>query len=452
MKTDPNALDVLLVEDDPADVELAVEALKASQFSFKITAVENGARALDYLRNAPPWTKAPKPDLILLDLNMPKMGGRETLKLIKDDPALAALPVVILTTSRTQEDIADCYALGASGYVPKPLHLDGAGEMVRGVEAVLLREGPFKNRLAAKPDLLRVLLVEDDPGDAEIVREHLESDQRGFELVHCERLADALAALDREHLDVVLVDLNLPDSTGLKSFEAIRAKAPDLPVIVLSGLSDEDAGIAAVHGGAQDFLVKGRYAPENLVRSIRYSVERHKLRMELSLVSLTDELTGLNNRRGFVALAGQELRTGLRIGKGAFLAYVDMDGMKQINDTLGHGAGDRAIVDLAAVLKDTFRESDVLGRLGGDEFAVFGLNEPGEDGLGFVKRLRENVARFNQESDRPYALAISVGIVHCLPGEFRGLDVLMTEADRRMYSEKRAKKCGEDCPPTSLTF
>jgi len=115
--------DILLVEDDPADAHLVELALKEGRIRAQLYHQPDGREALDFLYRLPPYTAAPRPDLILLDLNMPRMDGREFLSAIKADEKLKAIPVVILTTSDVERDVVASYQLGASGYMTKPVDM-----------------------------------------------------------------------------------------------------------------------------------------------------------------------------------------------------------------------------------------------------------------------------------------------------------------------------------------
>jgi len=128
---------------------------------------------------------------------------------------------------------------------------------------------------------IRILLVEDNPGDARLLREFLrESASLSFELTHVDRLADARARMEAEGADVILLDLSLPDAHGLDSVTRTLEFAPHVPIVVLTGLDDESAALAAVHAGAQDYLVKGQVESGVLTRSIRYACERKRLERE----------------------------------------------------------------------------------------------------------------------------------------------------------------------------
>jgi len=155
-------------------------------------------------------------------------------------------------------------------------------------------------------------------------------------------------------------------------------------------------------------------------------------------LSLRDDLTGLYNRRGLVALAEQQVRMAERTREGFEVVFIDLDGLKQINDSFGHPIGDQALLDTAAILRATFRDSDVLARLGGDEFAALVLGDPSGIG-GASARLRDALARHNATAERPYLLSLSMGHSRFDPADPVPIEELLRLADRRMYEEKRRK-------------
>jgi CheY-like chemotaxis protein len=134
MTPDPRPLRVLLVEDDPGDVLLVREAFADSAMATELDVVSDGVEALALLRRAGEHAGAPNPDLILLDLNLPRMDGREVIAEIKDDPKLRVIPIVVLTTSEAEEDVMGSYALHANAYVTKPVEFDRFVEVVRQIE------------------------------------------------------------------------------------------------------------------------------------------------------------------------------------------------------------------------------------------------------------------------------------------------------------------------------
>ena len=154
-------------------------------------------------------------------------------------------------------------------------------------------------------------------------------------------------------------------------------------------------------------------------------------------LSATDELTGLNNRRGFYPLAEAALHTARRHGHSCLLAYLDIDGLKPINDEQGHVVGDGLLSDVADVLRATLRHSDILARIGGDEFCIL-VPQPGEPAL-LRQRILAAFRRFNETANRPYSLSASIGLVQAWPSDFSTVDELLAQADKLMYEEKKTK-------------
>jgi diguanylate cyclase (GGDEF)-like protein len=288
---------------------------------------------------------------------------------------------------------------------------------------------------------IRVLLIEDNPGDARLIREALsDSGAAAIQIDTASNLAEGFAALDQGSRDVVLLDLSLPDSQGLDTVSRTRAHSPETPIVVLSGLNDEDTAVQAVREGAQDYLVKGEADGNLLMRSIRYAIERHRMQAALRILSLVDELTGLYNRRGFMTLAEHQVKLSQRKKTGFYLIFADLDGMKAINDTHGHPAGDMALTDTANLLTETFRGSDIIARMGGDEFAIITIDSNNNSAEAIEQRLQRRVAAFNDTRRRPYCLSLSVGVVHYDPQTPTPIPELLDAADKLMYAQKRKKK------------
>jgi diguanylate cyclase (GGDEF)-like protein/PAS domain S-box-containing protein len=176
---------------------------------------------------------------------------------------------------------------------------------------------------------------------------------------------------------------------------------------------------------------------EGILRDV---TERKHMEEELHSMSLRDELTGLYNRRGFMTLAAQELKMADRMKRGIFILYADLDGLKGINDTLGHEEGDMAIKETAVILKKTFRNSDIIGRIGGDEFVIIPIGTAGDNLDVITSRLQKNIDIQNENINRNYTLSLSVGIAYYDPQHPITIDELLTTADALMYAQKRNKK------------
>jgi diguanylate cyclase (GGDEF)-like protein len=294
-------------------------------------------------------------------------------------------------------------------------------------------------------DSIRVLLVEDNYEYAQIMREILA--QAGvihYDVVHCTTIGAAVKALIESPVHLILLDLFLPDCAGYEAFARIHDQAPEAPIVVLTAREDEVLAVRSVRHGAQDYLVKGQVNHKVLLRSIRYAVERQRGQARIQRLTMIDDLTGLFNRRGFLSYGRKYIKLSQRTKKGVMVLFVDMDGLKVINDKLGHNMGDQALVDIADALRTTFRDSDIIGRIGGDEFAILAMDviaTNGNAGL-LTSRLLQHLEACNGQPDRPYLLSLSVGTAFSRPEETRSLEELLEEADGRMYEQKRTKKTG----------
>lgn len=171
-------------------------------------------------------------------------------------------------------------------------------------------------------------------------------------------------------------------------------------------------------------------------------ISRYKeLEQHLREIAITDELTGLFNRRGFLTLAEKQMGNALRADHDVFLIFADLDNMKEINDRLGHETGDLALATAASLFRSTFREADIIARLGGDEFAVFISCKPETDSeQAILSRLESNILQENRSGDLPFSVAISFGVVRLKKDETLGQ--VMIRADGLMYESKLRKKKG----------
>ena len=299
-----------------------------------------------------------------------------------------------------------------------------------------------------QPDsLLHILLVEDNLGDAGLLREALNDVTTiQYDLIHVTRLADALPHLEAQSIDVILLDLSLPDSHGVDTFFRLHEHHSHIPIIVLTSLSDETFALQVVGAGGQDYLVKGQIDGLILVRTMRYAIERHRVQRELLSLSLIDDLTGLHNRRGFFTRASRQIKLAHRHDATMLVIYADVDGLKRINDTLGHDAGSQVLIDAARVLSATFRESDIISRFGGDEFVILGVDAGPDVQETIANRLQANIAEHNRRGERPYELSMSIGIMPFDPHSDLTLEAAIACADQAMYQQKRSRKRARDMP------
>ncbi|MEH2350814.1 MAG: sensor domain-containing diguanylate cyclase [Nostoc sp.] len=183
-------------------------------------------------------------------------------------------------------------------------------------------------------------------------------------------------------------------------------------------------------------LSRQAIAQMELIQEVR---NRKQSEIEGRKLSLTDDLTGLHNRRGFFMMAEQQLKIAHRMRLLCWVIFIDLDGLKQVNDTLGHEIGDALIIDAGQLLKQTFRNSDIVARLGGDEFIVF-ISSYFKDADSIQEYLQVNIANFNQQQNRSYELSMSMGIECYSPESNMSLEQLIAKSDELMYAHKRLKR------------
>ncbi|MEH1768702.1 GGDEF domain-containing response regulator [Nostoc sp.] len=314
--------------------------------------------------------------------------------------------------------------------------------------------------LLKSPSETNILVVDDTPDNLRLLAKMLEL--QGYIIRKSLNGRMALQAAYRHPPDLILLDINMPEMNGYEICQQLKASkiTNHIPIIFISALDQINDKLQAFELGGQDYITKPFQELEVLMR-VRNQLfikqqhqqlleqnqrlegeiqERLKAEAEVRQLSLTDELTGLYNRRGFFWLANHQFKIARRTQVFCCLLFVDLDGLKQINDSLGHEIGDRAIVDTAQLLKQSFRESDIVARIGGDEFVIFISVCSPDNTDEFRPRLQENIERFNQEHNYSYQLSISVGATQCALNENVSLEQLLEEADKLMYEHKRAKR------------
>jgi len=415
---------------------------------------------------------------------------------------------------------------------------------------------------------IKILLIEDNLDYAQLIKRILsKKTSSAMEVEHHDTFSGGYERASRGGIDLILLDLDLPDSGNIDTLLSI-SEVTDVPIIVLTGTDDESLALKAVQSGAQDYLMKGQVDARLLVRSIRYAIERKKAedavkrteerfkllienaldlitvmdvdgtmkyvspshkrilgyddddlvgkrvfdfvhpedlarvldtfteglqdqdrlystefrvrhkdgywltiesigkmcppvsgglgviansrditerkKMEerLRSLSITDDLTGLYNRRGFLTFADHHIKAAERRKEQVLLILLDLDGLKQINDAYGHNVGDQALIDAAGVLKQTFRNSDVTARISGDEFVALTTDSDGNGEDSIRRRIHENLDRHNSKGTRPYHLSFSFGIANFDPRVPSSIDRLLVKADELMYDEKNKKDDG----------
>jgi two-component system, cell cycle response regulator len=311
----------------------------------------------------------------------------------------------------------------------------------------------------------RTLLGPDDEPDAEpvsilvvedegiVARDLQESLQRlGYEVAGiASEGAQAVSMAEQRHPALVVMDVSLRgEIDGIQAARLIQERS-HVPIIFLTGHSDPATLQRAVTAGPLGYILKP-FQEVELRCAIEVAIHKHRSDMALQereqalrrsaehmqSLSSIDELTQLKNRRGFFELADQALKVAKREHHTLGLFFMDLNGLKAINDTHGHLVGDEALREAAQVLRQTFRDSDILARLGGDEFVA--LAHVARDVEALRSRLREHLDQFNAQHDHPYVLDLSIGATLINAAADDTIEQLIARADAAMYEEKRASK------------
>ncbi len=199
-------------------------------------------------------------------------------------------------------------------------------------------------------------------------------------------------------------------------------------------------GLIVVANAEEPYVERDLKAVERLATLYAIAVQRTRTESALREMSLVDELTRVYNRRGFMTLAEQQIKVAHRTRKEMSLFYADLDDLKKINDAFGHKEGDAALVEAAGILRDAFRDSDIIARLGGDEFVVLAIDVAESRATALARRLRERVAARNARPEAAYSVSFSLGVARYEPDNPSSLEDLLARADVRMYQDKASKK------------
>jgi diguanylate cyclase (GGDEF)-like protein len=286
----------------------------------------------------------------------------------------------------------------------------------------------------------RVLLVQDDARRAMELGEMLRSVwPRGLVVSHAPHVGDAVQELAEHGATCVLIDL--PDHAPLDALAQLSAASPATPILVMADSDDEEVGFAVVRAGAQDYLVRSELDAPRLARAVRYAVERKRSAAALALQALHDPLTALPNRALFLDRLRGALDRSRRTSSPVVVLFLDVDGFKQINDTLGHGAGDRLLTVLAERFRGMLRPMDTVARFGGDEFTFLFEGLEGEEEAALVaQRVTDSASLPLILAGEERSVSISIGVYMVTDPE-EGIDDVLRQADTAMY---RAKESGGD--------
>ena len=308
---------------------------------------------------------------------------------------------------------------------------------------------------------MKILIAEDETVSRRILKMTLES--WGHEVTEaCDGAVAWRLLQSADAPPLAILDRTMPEMDGIAVCRMARQQQSATPVyiILLTTKSSKQDIVVGFEAGADDYVTKPFDRDELHARvevgirivDLQRSLAQRVAQLEQALgqlkraqetlrnLSLTDDLTGLYNRRGFFTLAAQHLKSARRANQEASLIYTDMDGLKAINDTYGHDEGSHALKELADILRHTFRGSDIIARIGGDEFVILETYAGRTDAQSSITRLEEKLRKYNAGQQRAYELSLSIGIVRGGTDEYPTVETLLKRGDELMYEAKRGKR------------
>ncbi len=447
---------VLVVDDILPNVKL-LEAKLSNEYYDVLTAT-SGAEALKKIEQD-------SPDIVLLDVMMPGIDGFEVCKRVKDNPALAHIPVVMVTALTDSVDKVRGLEAGADDFLSKPINDIALMARVRSLVRLKMTIDEWRARESAATHLgvtestsvmkepvenAKVLVIEDQTFEADKIADtlHLDNDT----VIPVDSGITAMEYAGQHEFDLIIVSLNLKKEDGLRLCSHLRSneRTRATPILMMATESDMTKIAHGLEIGAHDYILRPIDRNELLARA-RTQVRRKrfqarlKANYEVSLsMALTDALTGMYNRRYLEVYLQKLLQKNFESKKKLCVLMFDIDKFKNINDTYGHGVGDEVLKVFSFRLQDSLRSFDLVARLGGEEFVVI-LPDITDDMAQFVaERLRRTIA------DRPLKCSIPAGALAVTTsiggyivehGEHSVKDVL-EHADKMLYD---AKHGGRNC-------
>ena len=450
---------ILVVEDSITQAEKLKFTLESN--NYKVIIANNGLQALEYINKF-------MPDLVITDIIMPKMDGYQLCQKIKEEEKLKHIPVILLTALSDPIDVITGLKAMADNFITKPynekfllsriqhmlinIELRKSKMSEIGIEVFFAGEKHFIN--SERLQIIDLLLstfdnavqktkeLQDANNELKKAFETIKRLEKNYRTA-LESNMDALVILDYNkeifYLNSAakrLFGKNYKDSIlEIADFDTTKNSVKE----VLINCANGNKIIGEVCISETDWEGKDAY-----LFSVRDITEKVELREKLKIQSVTDELTALYNRRGFFNLAEYKLNFAKRNKRGMLLFFIDIDGMKYINDNLSHHEGDLTLEGASTILRETFNDQDVIARIGGDEFAVLSINTEKEDIQKLTAKLLDKQKEFNNTKKYPFNISMSVGAAYFHPDSLTTINELMSKADRLMYENKKQKAKGED--------
>ncbi len=451
-----NGKRILIVDDEALNIKLLDAQLSSK--GYQTLSADNGRDAVEIVRNG-------KPDLILLDIMMPGMDGYEVTSLLKSDPSISEIPVILVTALTGEDNKQKGLEAGADEFINKPINYpeleariisllklkeyrEQLGSRKQSEELMIERAMDRRVSAESRAGLPTVLIVDDNRSTVELIRLFLSGMRCNIEIA--ETGENAMDIINNKKIDVMLLDLMLPGMDGFEVCRRIKNNEKSFPVqiVMFTSLTDTASKLKGIEAGTDDFLIKPVDRDELKARVMalfkkKAYLDQLLLKADNALqAAITDRLTGIYNYGYFKHYLNMEFeRAGKNEHKLALL-MIDVDNFKAFNDRYGHPNGDRALKKIAEILSDNIREIDFIARYGGEEFALVLPYVNRGTALIIAERLLCKVEEQFEIPDIPDSrLSVSIG-VSLFPDQADSPDELIRTADAALY---RSKNNGKNC-------
>lgn len=449
---------ILVVDDTPLNVKLLVAKLVHDY--YVVTTAENGREALKKVEEE-------KPDIILLDIMMPEMDGFETCQRLKNNPATAHIPIIIITALSDISDRVRGLAAGADDFLSKPIDDLALMARIRSLlrmkilmdewrsrEATALQLSPVLAETLSAPLSVRngrVLVVSDDATDAAAIREALAP--LAAHVIETKTIVEAEDLVEKGSFDLVFSNLDFKGEDGLTICPCLRSNplTRHVPILLIGNPGETDLVAKGLDLGANDYLIRPLDPHELFARArtqLRHKRNYDRLRSGIEhnlMLALVDPLTGCFNRRYLDANMQRFLQHARDVRKPLSVQMIDVDLFKRVNDAYGHPAGDAVLKEIANRISNSVRPSDFFVRMGGEEFAVVMPETELRHAEKIAERIRRRVSEDPisfTEDNKALKVTISIGVAATLPPKNDpGFNDIFNRADAALL---RAKQEGRD--------
>jgi len=441
---------ILIVDDVPANVKLL--EVKLSNEYYDVISAKDGFEAIEK-------TKQHKPDIILLDVMMPGMDGFEVCKKLKEDAEVSHIPIVMVTALSEKSDRLKGLEAGADDFLTKPINDMALFARVKSLVRIkmLLDEVRLRDKTSIEMGIeptdnnsfisdvsgAKILLIDDDNVQAKQLISKL---SETYEVTWVQEPEKALPTVMEGDFDVIMVSTLLGESDGLRLASQIKSQEEtrNVPMLVLVDEDDSRIMLKALEMGINDYLTVPVDKNEMTAR-VRTQIRRKKYQETLKSqyqksisMAITDGLTGLYNRHYLNTHLGNMVKQALKNGKHLALMIMDMDHFKFVNDTHGHDAGDAVLKQLAGLIIQSSRSSELAARFGGEEFIILMPETDPTAAAGAANRMREIVEaaefKINDKGD-VLKRTVSIGVANLHP-DGDSAESLLKRADEALYEAK----------------